>query len=128
MKQMQETTPSSVLPNRFYCRPTDDKAVPCHTHDSDRPFSCLLLLQHKQQTTCSVEVKQETTLRLRDFVRILWQAAALRRGMPNETPRTRKAQKGGRRKQGGKGNPDGGGSRVVRVTMVQDGAPQPPPP
>ena len=119
-----------MVSNFLYCRPTDDKAGPCSTHDLDRRLTCLLELQHKQETTCSLQVKHQQHFRCT----ITRGYCGKRRPCEEEcninhrVSEKHKNPEEERSKQGCKGKPDGGGSRVVRVTVVRDGAPQPPPP
>ena len=65
LKHMTETPPSKGkgAPNRFYCRPTDDKGGPCHAPDCDGRSACMLQLKRTQKTKDGQEVKHQDHFR-----------------------------------------------------------------
>ena len=64
LKHMTETPPSKGkgAPNRFYCRPTDDKGGPFHASDCDWQSACMLQPRRTQKTKDGQEVKHEDHL------------------------------------------------------------------
>ena len=65
LKHLTETAHSQGegAPNRFYCRPTDDKGGPCHMPDCYGQSMCMLQLKRTQNTRDGQEVKHQDPFR-----------------------------------------------------------------
>ena len=131
LKHIKETPPSKCkrAPNLFYCRPTTHKGGPCHVPDYDGGNACMLQLQRKQKTKDGQEVKYEDRFRCT----ITCGCCGKRRHYEDEchikrreSEKLKKAEEE-RRKNAGKGKPEGGGHNPggspIRVTLVQDEGP-----
>ena len=47
---MNEVKPEAGTPRLFYCKPVNDKGVPCHAPDCDQGSSCMLQMRRQQHT------------------------------------------------------------------------------
>ena len=122
-------------PNLFYCHPTYDNSGPCHAADCDGRRLCMLQLKRTQKTKDGRDVKHQDHFRCM----VTCGYCGKRRQYEDECHRKRreseKLKKAGEEwcKNTGKGGKTGGGGLTlwalrVRVTLVEDEGPQPPPP
>ena len=129
LKDMTETPPSKGKgpPNLYYCGPTDDKGAPCRAPDCDDRSACMLQLRCTQKTKDRQEVKHQHHF----HCTITGGYCGKRRHYEDECHiKRRESQK--LRKAEEKRRMNGGGGLTlqvlrVRVTLVEDGGPQPPP-
>ena len=136
LKHLTQSAPSKDkgAPNRFYCRPTDDKGGPCHAPDCEGRSACMLQLKHTQKTKDGQEVKHQDPFRCT----ITCGFCGKRRHYEDECHVKRresekhKKAKEERRKTAGKGGEaEGGGANSGgfkgKVTLVENEGPQPTP-
>ena len=134
---MTETPPSKGkgAPNLFYCRPTDDKGHPCHAPDCDGQSSCLLQLKRTQKTKDGQGVKHQDLFRCTITCGYCGKSRHYEDECHTQRRESEKHKKmeEERRKNAGKGKLEGGGHNLavpkvrVRVTLVEDEGPSPPP-
>ena len=95
----------------FYCCPMDDKGGPCHAPDCDACSACLLQLQRKQKTQDRQEVKHGDHFRCRityGYCGKRWHYEDGCHIKRRESENLKKPEEE-RRKNAGKGKPEGGG-------------------
>ena len=121
-------------PNLFYCRPTDDKDGPRHAPDCDGRSACMLQLKRTQKTKDGQEVKHQDHF----CCTITCGYCGKRRHYEDachkkrrESEKLNKAEEERRKNTGKGGKREGGGLTLgiirVRVTLVEDEGPKPPP-
>ena len=129
LKYMTETSSSKGkgAPNLFYCRPTHDKGGPCHAPNFDGRSACMLRLRRMQKTKDGQEVKHQDHFRCTITCGFCGKRRHYEDECHIESRQSEKLKKAKRARVNLRGEARTLGDFPLRVTLVEDEGPQPPP-